>query len=65
MAGCHGSNTGRWQPGAAEVLVAAMVGIGGRVAKAALVAFQVGVGGREGGKSLAWIAFTSPSISSW
>ena len=46
-------------------MVAAIVGIGGRVAKAALVAFQVGVGGREGGKSLAWIDFTSPSSSSW
>ena len=46
-------------------MLAAMVGIGGRFAKAALVDFQVGAGGREGGKSLAWIDFTSPSNSSW
>ena len=56
MAGCQGSNTGRWQTGgdllfvAVEVLVA---GIGGRFAKAALVASQVGAGVREGGNSLA------------
>ena len=66
MAGCQGSNTGRWQTGADPLLVAeGMVGIRGRFAKAALVAFQVGAGGREGGKSLAWTAFTSPRASSW
>ena len=42
-----------------------MVGSGGRVAKAAFVAFHVGAGGKDGGKSLAWIDFTSPSASSW
>ena len=50
MAGCQGSKTGRWQTGADAVVVAAMVGKGGRLAKAALVAFQVGAGGREGGQ---------------
>ena len=67
MAGCQGSNTGRWQTGADPILVeVGMVGIRGRFAKAALVAFQVGAGGREGGKRLVWMAFTSPrSSSSW
>ena len=65
MAGCQGSKTGRWQTGADAVVVAAMVGKGGRLPKAALVAFQVGAGGREGGKSLAWNDFTSPKASSW